>query len=855
MSLSHALLFLFAVPLSQEPRPPAVPLVVHDPYFSIWMPYERANAVESVHWTGREMPLTVLLKIDGKPYRVLGAEPSDVPPAEHVSLHVGATRTVFALRCGGADVEMRFVTPALPDDLDVLSRPVTYLEIEATSRESHAQPLAVHVEMSGALAVNDRAQEVVGVALEWADVAVVAIASSEQPVLLKRGDDLRIDWGTAYLATDHPEASKSYGPALELRSAFLEDREPDLDTDISAPVVVDDLAPTASLTMRAEWTESTLRGGTRRAAASAMIAYDDEWSIRYFGEDLRPYWRRSGGDARKLLAQAAKERDALGQRCREFDEQLASELTSLGGAKWAALCALAYRQCLGANKLCADANGRPLLFPKENFSNGCIATVDVIYPMAPLILLLGSDLSKAMLVPVLDYGSSERWRFPFAPHDLGTYPHATGQVYGGGERTEQNQMPVEESANLILLVAALAQREGNAEFAGKYWPALEKWARYLAQKGLDPENQLCTDDFTGHLAHNVNLSCKAILAIGAFAKLAEGLGKSGLAAEMRSTAEHFANEWIARTSAGESSPLAFDKPGTWSQKYNLAWDRVLGLGLFPDAVRKREVAAYRKLQNRYGLPLDSRATFTKIDWTHWSACLGTREDFEALVAPMWSYVHETSDRVPICDWSDTLTAQKINMIARPVVGGLFMRALHDPEAWKRWFERGARGGGEWAPIPIVTFEPLVPTAESGAVEWSYTFGEPEGAWFAPEFDATSWKSGSAGFGTQGTPSAVVRTEWNGSDIWLRRAFELDAAPPSDVQLFVHHDESAEVYLNGVLAARIDGFTTSYEPVPIQPAARATLRAGRNQLAIHCSQTSGGQYIDAGLVRVVRPPRR
>ena len=312
-----------------------------------------------------------------------------------------------------------------------------------------------------------------------------------------------------------------------------------------------------------------------------MLAYDDLYAIEYFQRRERAWWRRKGAEASDLLRAARREHDALLARSKRFDEELTADLRNAGGEAYARLAVLAYRQTLAAHKLVADADGTPLYFPKENFSNGCIATVDVIYPSAPFTLLFSPTLLKAQLLPVLDYARMARWQWPFAPHDLGTYPQANGQVYGGGERTEENQMPVEESGNMLILMAALARVEGNAAFAEKYWPQLTKWAEYLKEKGLDPENQLCTDDFAGHLAHNANLSIKAILALGSYGMLADMTGHKTEAALYRKTAQEFARKWSELAADGDHYRLAFDKPGTWSQKYNLVWDKLLGLNLFP----------------------------------------------------------------------------------------------------------------------------------------------------------------------------------------------------------------------------------------------------------------------------------
>jgi hypothetical protein len=311
--------------------------------------------------------------------------------------------------------------------------------------------------------------------------------------------------------------------------------------------------------------------------------------------------------------------------------------------------------------------------------------VDVFYPSSPLYLLLNPKLLEASVAPVLEYAELPRWHFPFAPHDLGRYPHADGQVYGGREKTEENQMPVEESSNMLILVAALAKTEGNAALAQRHWVLLTKWAAYLREKGLDPENQLSTDDFAGHLAHNANLSIKAIVALGAYAQLAEKLGHADEAAAYRKTAGDFVARWMHMALDGDHYVLAFDKPGTWSQKYNLVWDKVLGLNLFPPEVAQKEIAFYKSHQNRYGLPLDNRSQYTKLDWIYWTAALtDSQSDFDALIDPTYNFANESPTRVALSDWYWTHDAKQRGFEARSVVGGLFMKMLTDDSLWTKW---------------------------------------------------------------------------------------------------------------------------------------------------------------------------
>jgi hypothetical protein len=798
--------------------PPATPLVACDPYFSIWSPGDKLAEVTTTHWTGKQHPINSFITVDEKVFQVIGASMKDTPTLDQKDVTVLPTRTIYNFEGAGISLTLTFLTPALPFDISLLSRPVTYVAYEFKSIDGKDHVVSIFFAADKLLAVNTPDQKVLITKEKISGLQTWKIGSVEQAILAKKGDDIRIDWGYFYLSAP-TEAVKPPIESKFERTVFLNFK----------PVKV----------------------GPKPITRYLMLAYDDLFSIQYMKKNLRPFWRRNGWEAADLLKASAKEFESLRKRCAEFDAELMADLTRAGGEKYAKLAALAYRQCFAAGKFVADEKGQPLQFCKENHSNGCIATSDVFYPMAPQFLLFGSSVAKSFVVPFMEYAISPRWKFPFAPHDLGTYPHANGQVYGGGERTEENQMPVEESGNLLILMAAIAQIDGNAKFAERYWPKLEQWADYLLAKGFDPENQLCTDDFAGHLAHNVNLSAKAITALGAYAKLCETRGDRDQAQKYRKVAKEFAERWTKEAADGNHFQLAFDRDGTWSQKYNLIWDRILGLNLFPQEVLRKEMDYYKSIQNEYGLPLDNRKTYTKLDWILWTATLTQdRGDFEALVNPVFKFLNETPDRSPMTDWYETKTGRKVGFTARPVVGGVFAQMLYDKATWTKYASRDKKKAGNWAAMPVYKSPtPVVPTArESDKLIWSYTTSAPAENWAQPNFDASSWKQGPAGFGTRNTPNTVVRTEWNTRDIWLRREFELDKNQLRDLKLIIHHDEDFELYINGVLAAKRNGFTTDYDEFPITAEAANALKPGANTIAIHCHQTGGGQYIDAGFSR-------
>jgi hypothetical protein len=152
--------------------------------------------------------------------------------------------------------------------------------------------------------------------------------------------------------------------------------------------------------------------------------------------------------------------------------------------------------------------------------------------------------------------------------------------------------------------------------------------------------------------------------------------------------------------------------------------------------------------------------------------------------------------------------------------------------------------------PLPEYRVVIPTSEKSPQRWRYTIAKPMEGWQNPDFDDAKWQEGPGGFGTNGTPGAIVRTEWKTDDIWLRRSFELKELPKLDALFRMHHDEDVEIYINGVLAAKLPGYATDYGEYPIRQEARKAMKLGSNTIAVHCHQTKGGQYIDVGLLELV-----
>ncbi|SHE50929.1 protein of unknown function, partial [Bacteroides faecichinchillae] len=393
-------------------------------------------------------------------------------------------------------------------------------------------------------------------------------------------------------------------------------------------------------------------------------AFDGLYTMAYFGEDLLPYWNRNGEKTiEDLYVEAEEEYKEVMAKCYEFDRQLMADAYLVGGKEYAELCALAYRQSVSAFQMSESSDGELLYFTPQ------VGPVDEYYPASPLYLRYNPKLVEAMLNPFFYYSESGKWGKPYPVHDLGGYPIVNGQTVGG-------DMPIEEAGNALIMTAAIAKMEKNASYAEKHWETLTHWAGYLLEIGTDTGDQLTTDNFAGGCHHHANLSAKSILGIASYAKLAEMLNKKEEAKKYMDAACEMVKEWEESAYAGDHYRLAFDQPDSWGMKYNLIWDRLLDLNLFPERIIQKEMDFYLTKMNEFGCPLDSRHSYTKTDWMVWTGSLSTDSTtFRKFILPLHKFMNETKDRVPMADLINTDQSKVIDFRGRSVVGGYFIRLL------------------------------------------------------------------------------------------------------------------------------------------------------------------------------------
>lgn len=667
---------------------PAYPLFIKDPYFSLWQSTEELNSEYAETWFSEKKKIYGFLKTKDKTFCFMGRAgeflSSGVSPMRQTAVTASLFSTDYEFTEGEISLKLSFVSPLPLDDLKLLSLPVCYVKYEVSGVEDAEISLFVNRNIAFNTTKKTSGGYVRGGVMKNDGFESAFLGLSRQLPLSNTEDELGADWGYFYVSG---------------KEAYLADEE-----ELSAYLVSD------AKTFSANGEEKYIAAFSSEKSGIFTLGFDDVVSINYFGDFLKGYYLCDHtitdaityvrNNVYKIEKQLSDFENALLNKAKKFGEDYINILYA------------SYRQSIGAHKLVADREEKLLWLSKECGSNGCIATVDVSYPSMPLYLLFSPELVKGMMRPIVKFARMPVWEYDFAPHDVGTYPACTGQVYGrkqtdgnkyhgryifdgSKEMTWTNfpvyilpkgfdgykyesQMPVEESADMIIMTFAAFKADGDLYFFNENADLFAKWVEYLVKYGLKPEDQLCTDDFAGRLKNNLNLAIKATVGIAAYAEFLRAAGNETSALKYRKVAKDYADK-ISDFAKGKTHlPLTWDsEENTFGIKYNLAFDKIYGLGLFGRDLREKETDYYLSVSEKYGCPLDNRENHGKSDWLIWAAALTDDETKrEKLLKPVAKFLEETPDRIPFSDWYDVKTGKSHEFKARSTQGACFILMLN-----------------------------------------------------------------------------------------------------------------------------------------------------------------------------------
>ncbi|MDR3317917.1 MAG: DUF4965 domain-containing protein [Clostridiales bacterium] len=672
---------------------PAYPLFLKNPYFSIWSRSDVLTDSDTTCWQNDRKPLYGTIAVDGESYVFLGKKNGYKRP-EQTKLSLTAFSTDYSFAGDGFTLDVSFVSPLPPNDIDLMSNPVCYLKY-AFSSIKPVKRLCITLFAGESLCYNSERGNgfMRGDVFKLNGREVAYFGKDKQDIFSHSADLIGADWGYLYISG----GKCNYFGESDFDAVAKGGEKSIYNADEIQYISASDL-----------------HSNCTAACGKLLIAFDELCSVYYYGAFLTGYYYRAGKSTVDAIEEIYRDFDTVERKCRDFDGDLKLKAREYG-EDYLLLLYASLRQSVAAHTLVQDGKGRLLFLSKECGSDGCIATVDISYPSMPLYLLYNPKLVEGMLYPIFDFAGMPVWEYDFAPHDAGVYPFCCGQYYAIYNKTEgryqkavtynvcdggvlpryytypagselynmDKQMPIEECGNMLILSALAAKYTGSVELPAKYFNCLQLWADYICKKDVYPERQLCTDDFAGHLNNNINLAIKGVIGIGAFAQICERLGKRDLGVKYRAKAEERAA--VLEAYAGEGVlPLSksCDTP-SFSLKYNFYPDLLLGTRLFSRELMSREFDEYMRNFGKYGYPLDSRALYTKSDWEIWTLSLtpdlgNRRKVIKALAA----YLKESPDRVPFSDWYDSVSGESCRygggkmFVNRSVQGGCFALLLN-----------------------------------------------------------------------------------------------------------------------------------------------------------------------------------
>ncbi|SAM86279.1 probable glutaminase A [Ustilago bromivora] len=704
-------------------NPPSFPLAVRSPYFNAWLPSGSnldstpPNTVGNGGYLAGQWPSfwtssygadgeyrlgwSGYIRIDNVTYEWMGNGFGTLvragSAATQLSAEYTATRTMFTFEADKVKFNVTFLTPITPDDYLRQSLPLSYLHVELDKSTIKGRSIQLYTDIDERWVTgHDFDYENYAYDQQYyeKDDTSVFFVTRKRPQIYTEYRQ-RAEWGNAtYAARNHTGLSSRNNNNVVVHTEFIERGELSFD---HGPVGGPDNSFAFAIDFDAKHAEKEalfVVGHMRTPYVNYIRAkYPGSNSTKSYQEDRYGYWQTKFGDnLEDAVAFFMNDFESALEKAKAFDKQVLDDSrAAVGGGevgdKYAAITQLSLRQAFATFEITVskDSKGKyntsdTLLFLKEISSNGDMSTVDVIFPLFPLLSYTNPDLLRDLMLPIFEYTKSGLYPNKWCVHDLGTYPNAFGYNDGNDE-----PMQVEESGNMIWMTLHWAQLVGKDKavpFLTQHYDIMKQWTEFLVEDSLIPAEQLSTDDFAGTLANQTDLAIKGISAIAAMGRIADIIGHNKDAKSYANISSTYIKLWqdYAISHDASHTKLAYQTDSSWGTLYNLLADRLLDLNLVPHAVYKIQDGWYPRVQEKYGVPLDSRHKWSKTDWEMFAAAASDDPATHKLfIDLLYAFIRDGKTDAPFTDLMESTTGDfpkqpedpLIHFLARPVVGGHF----------------------------------------------------------------------------------------------------------------------------------------------------------------------------------------
>ncbi|KAK7550004.1 glutaminase GtaA [Phyllosticta paracitricarpa] len=658
-------------------RPPALPLAVKSPYLNVWL-----NAGSDggnggyiagkwpVFWSNQVNGWAGIIRVDGTSYTWLG-DPGPQAVTQ-TSYEYTSTRSTFTMDVAGkVQMNITFLSPVTPNDIKRQSLTFSYLNVEVVSSDGQNHDIELYSDISAEWVSGDRTQ-----AAQWnytssGGLEIHQVYKQNQQIFSEYND--QAEWGNFYYATDSGDGvTYQIGQDTVVRGSFTSGGKLSNQVDDNYRVISNNWPVFG-------FAKGLGSVGTTPTNTLFTIGLCQQEALQFLGAQgtvsLPSLWRSYFTDDIAALDFFHKDFATASGLATDLDNKVNSDAIGTAGQDYANIVSLSVRQVFAAWQLVGTEN-KTYLFQKEISSNGNTQTVDVIFPAMPILLYTNPDLLKLMLDPLFENQESGHYPNNYSIHDLGAhYPNATGHPDGNDEA-----MPLEECGNMIIMALAYAQRSGNSDYLNLHYPILNQWSSYLVEEALYPFNQISTDDFAGSLANQTNLALKGIIGIEAMSQISNLTGHADDASKYHQTAVDYITRWqgLAIVNGTDGGPahttLSYGDAASHGLLYNLYANSLLGFNLVPQSVYDIQSAFYPTIEMKYGVPLDTRHSYTKSDWEMFVAAVASTDTRDMFIRDLAKWINETPTSRAFTDLYETDTGaypSSIQFVARPVQGGTF----------------------------------------------------------------------------------------------------------------------------------------------------------------------------------------